>query len=398
MKILVPDKVDRIIEKIMSDMGFEIDYQPGMEIAETARIAGGYDAVIVRSYPLHDVPIDGNIKAIGRAGAGVNNIPVEICAKRGVVVFNAPGANANAVKELVICSLILASRGISQGIAWTKEIPEEVERTVEKGKSRFKGSEIMGKKLAVIGLGAVGCHIANAAYDLGMEVVGYDPFITVDNALRLSRSVKRADDLNALLKDADYLTLHVPMSENTRGMINDEVFSRMKPGIKLLNFSRAEIVDRPALDRAFESGIVERFVTDFPDEALIKNEKAIVIPHLGASTKEAEENCARMIAQQMEDFLKNGNISNSVNYPETHLDRRGETRLSIFNSNIPGIVSQISEVLSTGNLNIAGLINKSKGDCAYNIVDIDGHVEAPVIERIGEIEGIIRLRQMVPFR
>ena len=246
----------------------------------------------------------------------------------------------------------------------------------------------------MIGLGAIGCHIANAAYALGMEVIGYDPFITVDNALRLSRSVKRTDDLNSLLKDADYLTVHVPINENTKGMIKDEVFSVIKPGIKLLNFSRAEIIDHKALNKAFEAGIVDKYITDFPDEELIRHEKVITIPHLGASTKEAEENCVKMVAQQINDFLRNGNISNSVNYPDTHLDRYGGTRLGIFNKNVPGIVSQISEILSTGKLNIAGMINKSKGDFAYNIVDIDGSLPEGVIEKISAIEGVIRIRKI----
>jgi D-3-phosphoglycerate dehydrogenase len=394
MKILVPDNVDKLIVQLMTDLGYEVSYRPGLEITETARIVGNYDAVIVRSYPLHDVGLEGRIKAVGRAGAGVNNIPVEACAEKGVVVFNTPGANANAVKELVICGLILSSRGIAEGIAWAKTIKSNVSITVEKNKGGFKGSEIIGKKLGVIGLGAVGCQIANSAYDLGMEVMGFDPFITVDNALRLSRSVKRTEELKSLLADADYLTVHVPISEGTSGMINEDVFSRMKPGIKLLNFSRAEIVDKAALLEALDKGIVEKYVTDFPDDDLIRHGKVITIPHLGASTKEAEENCAKMMAAQIHDFLKTGNTTNSVNYPETHLDRYGGTRLAIFNRNVPGIVSKISETLSADKLNIAGMINKSKGDFAYNIVDIDGGVPGTVVEEIGTIKGIIRIRKL----
>jgi len=394
MKIFVPDNVDDIIVQLMTDLGYTVSYRPGLEIGEAARIARDYDAVVVRSYQLHDVPIEGNIKAIGRAGAGVNSIPVEICSKKGIVVFNAPGANANAVKELVICGLILSSRGIAEGIAWARTIKNDVAKTVEKKKSSFKGTEIIGKKLAVIGLGAVGCQIANSAYDLGMEVAGYDPYITVENALRLSRSIKRAEDLKSLLADADYLTVHIPISENNKGLINDDVFSAMKPGMRLLNFSRAEIVDKPALMKALDGGIVEKYVTDFPDDDLIRHEKAITIPHLGASTKEAEENCAKMIAAQIDDFLKSGNTTNSVNYPETHLERYGGTRLGIFNENVPGIVSKISEILGAGRLNIAGMINKSKGDFAYNIVDIDGGVPDSVIEKISAIEGVIRIRKI----
>ena len=394
MKILVPDKVDPIIVQLMTDLSYEVSYKPGLEPVETAGIAGEYDAVIVRSYALHDIPIEGRIKAIGRAGAGVNNIPVERCAEKGVVVFNAPGANANAVKELVICGLILSSRGISEGIQWVKTIKRDVAKTVEKKKGSFKGSEIIGKKLAVIGLGAIGCQIANSAYDLGMEVVGYDPFITVDNALRLSRSVRRVEELKSLLLDADYLTVHIPISDETRAMIDQAVFSIMKPGVKLLNFSRAEIVDREALLKALDSGVVDKYVTDFPDEELIEHNKVITIPHLGASTKEAEENCAKMIAAQVDDFLKTGNISNSVNYPEVHLDRFGGTRIGIFNRNVPGIVSKISEILSADKLNIAGMINKSKGDFAYNIFDIDGGVQETVIGEIRAIDGVIRVRKI----
>ena len=394
MKILIPDKVDQIIVPLFTDLGYDVSYRPGLEISETANLAPGYDAVVVRSYPLHDIPVAGNIKAIGRAGAGVNNIPVEICARKGVVVFNAPGANANAVKEIVICGLILSSRGIFEGISWAKTITGNVAGTVEKKKGSFKGTEIIGKKLGVIGLGAIGCQIANSAYDLGMDVIGYDPFITVDNALRLSRSIKRVENLKSLLADADYITVHVPMSENTRDMINESVFAKMKPGVKLLNFSRAEIVEKKSLMKALDEGIVEKFITDFPDDDLIGHERVITIPHLGASTKEAEENCARMIACQIHDFLTTGNISNSVNYPEMHLDHFGGTRLGIFNENVPGIVSKISEILSAGKLNIAGLINKSKGDFAYNIVDIDGGVPGAVVEKINAVEGVIRTRKI----
>ena len=394
MKILIPDTVDPIIVPLFTDLGYEATYRPGLEIGETAKLAPGYDAVVVRSYPLHEVPVAGLIKAIGRAGAGVNNIPVDICARKGVVVFNAPGANANAVKELVLCGLLLSSRGVAEGIAWAKTVTNDIAGAVEKKKGRFKGTEIIGKKLGVIGLGAIGCQIANAAYDLGMEVVGYDPFITVDNALRLSRSIKRAEDLKTLLTNAHYLTLHVPINDATRGMIDQGVFSKVSPGVKLLNFSRAEIVEKSSLIKALDAGIVEKYVTDFPDDDLIAHQRVITIPHLGASTKEAEENCARMVACQIHDFLTTGNISNSVNYPEMHLDHFGGTRLGIFNDNVPGIVSRISEILSAGQLNIAGLINKSKGDFAYNIVDIDGRAPETVIEDISAIKGVIRVRRI----
>jgi len=378
----------------MEKKGFKVDYKPGMVLSETKKIAKDYDAVIVRSYKLHDVPMKGNIKAVGRAGAGVNNIPVEKCSENGVVVFNAPGANANAVKELVICCLILASRGLSQGIEWTKTISVDVSKTVEKEKSQFKGKEILGKKLAVIGLGAIGCEVANAAVSMGMDVTGYDPYITVENALRLLPEVKKTDELSSLLSDADYLTIHVPISDKTMDLINDNVFSMMKPGIKLLNFSRKEIVVHKALFKAINKGIVKRYITDFPDKELVKHEHVINVPHLGASTHEAEENCAGMIAEQVNDFLKKGNIKNSVNYPTTHLDKNGSTRLVIFNKNVPGVINSISKVLSFLEMNISSMINKSKGDYAYNIFDIDSDVKENVLKRIREIDGVIRIRKI----
>lgn len=394
MKVLIPDKVDPIIKKKMEEMGYEVDYRPGLEIGETKKIANDYDAVIVRSYKLHDVEFDGKTKAVGRAGAGVNNIPVEKCAEKGIAVFNTPGANANAVKELVICSLILASRGISQGIEWAKTLDGAVVKTVEKNKSQFKGNEIRGKKLAVIGLGAIGRLVANAASALRMEVKGYDPYITVENAWRLSRNVKKSDSLRELLSDADYVTVHVPFNEKTKEMINREILSCMKPGTKVLNFARAQIVDNKALKEALDKGIVERYITDFPDEELARHDKVIFIPHLGASTKEAEENCAVMIAEHVDEFLKNGNIKNSVNYPETFLERNGNTRLGIFNKNVPGMVSQISDTLGKSKLNIHGMINKSKGDYAYNIVDIDGSVPDAVVDEIRKISEVIRVRKI----
>jgi len=392
MKILVPDKVDKIIEKKLTSMGYETDYRPGMAVGDTAKVAKDYDAVLVRSYKLHDVPLKDNVLAVGRAGAGVNNIPVDICTRDGIVVFNAPGANSNAVKELVICGLILASRGISNGIHWTKRLSGDVIKQVEKGKSQFKGTEIMGKKLAVIGLGAIGCQIANAAYSLGMDVAGYDPFITVDNALRLSRSVAVVDDMDMLMSDAEYVTVHVPLSDKTKGLINGDVFCMMRPGTKLLNFSRKEVVNHKALHKALADGTLGNYVTDFPDDELIKRENVIALPHLGASTKEAEENCALMIAEQVHDYLVNGNIRNSVNFPNIHLDRNGSARMLVFNENVPGMVSQISDIFSKCKLNIHGMINRSKGDYAYNIVDIDGKISPDIISKIEKIKKVIRVR------
>lgn len=395
MKILIPDKVDPVIKEILEEMKYEVNYKPGLEIEETKKIAKDYDAIIVRSYKLHELELEGKLKAIGRAGAGVNNIPVEKCAENGVVVFNAPGANANAVKELVICSLILASRGISEGINWVKTLDKDIIKTIEKNKSKFKGSEIRRKKLAVIGLGAIGMLVANAASALRMKVKGYDPFISVDNAWRLSRDVKKSDNLKELLADADYVTVHVPFNEKTNKLINKEILSSMKPGTKLLNFSRSEVIDYDSLIEAMDNGIIAKYITDFPSEEILNNEKTIIVPHLGASTKEAEQNCAMMIAEQVDEFLKQGNIKNSVNYPETNLEKNGGTRLGIFNKNVPGMVSKISEVLGKNKLNIHGMLNKSRGDFAYNIVDIDGSVSDNIIAEIKEISEVLRVKKIV---
>lgn len=392
MKILIPDKVDPIIKDLMEKKGYEIDYKPGMELEDVKKAANSYDALIVRSFKLHEVKFNGCVYAIGRAGAGVNNIPVEKCAELGIVVFNAPGANANAVKELVLCSLILASRNIYHGIEWTKRIENDIVKTVEKHKSLFKGNEIRGKKLAVIGLGAIGVLISNAAESLGMHVTGYDPYITVENAWKLSGNVNNAENINKAIADADYITIHVPYNEHTNNMVNSAVINKMKRGVKLLNFARGELVEFNGLKQGLDSGVISKYITDFPDERFINDERVIIVPHLGASTHEAEENCAVMIAAQVDDFLKNGNIKNSVNYPATALERNGGARITLFNKNIPGIVSRISEVLGENKINIHGMINKSKGDYAYNIIDIDGAAPKEIICMLRGIEGVIKVR------
>jgi len=394
MRILVIDKVPKAKE-IFNQMNYEVNYSPGMETEEVSKIIKDYDALIVRSSKIHDVEFNGNIKAVGRAGAGVNNIPVEKCAEKGIVVFNAPGANANAVKEIVVCSLILASRGIAEGIEWTRTLKEDIVKEVEKNKSRFKGSEIRKKKLAVIGLGAIGRLVANAASALRMDVSGYDPFITVENAWRLSRNVKKSDELKALVAEADYVTIHVPCNEKTERFFNKELFDIMKPGVKILNFARGELVDMGALKEAMNKGTVERYITDFPSEELVGNEKVTIVPHLGASTHEAEDNCAEMVSEQVNEFLKKGNVGNSVNYPNTSLEENGgKTRLGIFNKNVPGTVSKISEILGEAKLNIHGMINKSRGDYAYNIVDIDGSVADEIVDKIKGIEEVVRVRKI----
>ena len=394
MKVLIIDKVPKAKE-IFNQMNYEVNYSPGMETEEVSKIIKDYDALIVRSSKIHDVEFNGDIKAVGRAGAGVNNIPVEKCAEKGIVVFNSPGANANAVKEIVVCSLILASRGIAEGIEWTKTVKEDIVKAVEKNKSRFKGSEIRRKKLAVIGLGAIGRLVANAASALRMDVSGYDPFITVENAWRLSRNVKKSDELKALVAEADYVTIHVPCNEKTEGFLDKELFGVMKPGVKILNFARGELVDMGALKEAMNARIVERYITDFPSEELVGNEKVTIVPHLGASTHEAEENCAEMVSEQINEFLKKGNVGNSVNYLNTSLEENGgKTRLGIFNKNVPGTVSKISEILGENKLNIHGMINKSRGDYAYNIVDIDGSVADEIVDKLKGIEEVVRVRKI----
>jgi len=393
MKILVPDKVNKSIKKIMIEKGHDIDYLPGLSLEKTKEIAKDYDAIMVRSYKLHGVDFGDKVKAIARAGSGVNNIPVDECTKKGVVVFNAPGANSNAVKELVICSLILASRGISNSIEWTKNLGDDL-RTVEKEKSQFKGSEIMGKNLVVIGLGAIGCLIANAANCLGMNVVGFDPFITVDNALKLSRGIKHSDNLEKTLALADFITVHVPLNDKTKGFIDEKMFSGMKQGVKLLNFSRKEIVHHKALERALSSGRVTTYITDFPDEKLILHKNVITIPHLGASTFEAEENCTNMIAGQIDDFLCNGNIKNSVNFPKINLEEELHSRLAVFNKNVPAIIGSVSEILAKHNININSMVNKSQGDFAYNLLELDTKCSNIVIDEILAVTGVIRIRKI----
>lgn len=391
MKVLIIDDVP-IAKKILTDLNYEVSYQPKIPIEEISKISNDYDAMVVRSSKIHEVDFGSKIKAIGRAGAGVNNIPIEKAAEQGIVVFNTPGANSNAVKELVICSLILASRGVVQGIEWAKTIENDLVKTVEKNKKNFKGSEIYGKKLAVIGLGAIGMLVSNAACGMGMQVTGYDPYITIENAWKLSRDVKKEDDLKKLVSDVDFITVHVPIMEQTKDMINKELFDAMTPGVKLLNFARGGIVNNDDLLQAIDKEKVERYITDFPDEKLAGNEKVTIVPHLGAGTHEADENCGMMVARQINEFLAEGNIINSVNYPKTLLEKNGATRISICNQNVPGIVNKISEVIAKEKLNIHGMINKSRGDFAYNIIDIDGDVTKDNIKKLKEIQGVLTVR------
>lgn len=353
------------------------------------------DAILVRSQNMLEMNIPESVKVIARAGAGVNNIPVEKCTTAGVVVFNTPGANANGVKELVLAGLLLSSRMIFPGLQWCKSLAgkgDEVPNLVEKGKNNFIGPEIKGKRLGVIGLGAIGVMVANDALELGMQVTGYDPFISVEAAWGLSRNVKRARGLESLFAESDYISLHVPLTEKTKGYINKERFNIMKKGARILNFARGGLVNNSDLFDALNEGIVSCYVTDFPDEELLKHEKVIAFPHLGASTPEAEDNCAIMAVNQTKDFLEYGNIKNSVNFPSCELDMSAKYRIIIANRNIPNMVGQITTILAAEKINIADMLNRGKADIAYNIIDIDGDVDASVLDKISKIDGVIMVR------
>ena len=368
---------------------FPLDkYEIGTEITHP-------DVMILRSFKMHDMSLPESLLTVGRAGAGVNNIPVQKCLEKGIVVFNTPGANANAVKELVIAGLLISSRDIGAGINFTGSLKgkgSEVPSLVEKNKNKFAGQEIFGKTLGVIGVGKIGVMVANSAIDLGMRVIGYDPFISVESAWGLSSEVQRAEGLDMLLSNSDYISLHTPLTDTTRGVINAEKFSRMKKGVRILNFSRGGIVNNEDLSKAIKNGIVERYVTDFPDDELLNMEKVIAIPHLGASTEEAEENCAIMVANQIRDFVENGNIKNSVNYPDCKLELNSNFRLVVMNKNIPNMLGQISTILANSNINIVEMLNKSKGDYACNIIDMSNQPSKETIEAICNIEGVVRAR------
>ena len=369
--------------------GFPLDqYEIGTEIAQP-------DAVILRSFKMHDMELPCSLLAVGRAGAGVNNIPIEKCSEKGVVVFNTPGANANAVKELVITGLFLASRDIAFGIEFAKTLKGkgvEVPSLVEENKKKFAGQEIAGKILGVVGLGKIGVMVANAALDLGMDVIGYDPFISVESAWGLSRDVKRADGLDTLIANSDYISLHTPLTNETKGMIDVEKFSRMKKNVRILNFSRGGIVNNDDLKVAIEKGTVARYVTDFPDEELLNTDNVIAIPHLGASTAEAEGNCATMIVKQLREFIEIGKIKNSVNFPNCKLEQGSDYRLVIMNENVPNMVGQISSTLAKANINITEMLNKSKGDYACNIIDIFDEPTEKLIKSLYGIKGVIKVR------
>jgi D-3-phosphoglycerate dehydrogenase / 2-oxoglutarate reductase len=354
------------------------------------------DAIILRSFNMHDTNLPSSLKAIARAGAGVNNIPIEKCTENGVVVFNTPGANANGVKELVVAGLLLASRDITEGIIWGKSLigkGDEVSALIEKGKNNFAGQEIQGKTLAVVGLGAIGVLVANAAHALGMKVIGYDPYMSVKQALQLSNQVKFINGIQPLLSQADYITLNIPLTPETKGYINKDKIGMMKTGVRILNFARGGLVDLDALDEAIQSGKVARYVTDFPNEKSLSMKNVISIPHLGASTKESETNCAIMAVNQLKDFLEDGNIKNSVNFPEAQMDRNEGVRILIANQNIPNMVSQISSVLASEGLNIDNMLNKKHENIAYNIIDVaQSFVDESLAEKLKAINGVFMVR------
>lgn len=354
------------------------------------------DAVLVRSASMHDMEFPASLKAIARAGAGVNNIPLDRCSEEGIVVFNTPGANANAVKELVIAGLLISSRRVIPAIDWAKTLKgngADVLKMVEKGKSAFAGPEILGKKLGVIGLGAIGINVANAANDLGMTVYGYDPFLSVDAAWHLSGTIKHSTDLKEIFQNCDYITVHVPLNDDTRGMINSQSIATMKDGVRILNFARADLVNDADLIAALETGKVAAYVTDFPTDSVLGVDGVIAIPHLGASTPESEDNCASMAADELIDFLENGNIVNSVNMPIITCPRTNGSRMCVIHKNIPNMLTQISGIISAENVNIENMINKSRKDFAYTIIDVLGNsIPAAAVEKVSAIDGVIRVR------
>ncbi len=352
------------------------------------------DAIMLRSHDLHKESITESVLAIGRAGAGVNNIPVEELSKRGIVIFNAPGANANAVKELVIAGMLLASRNIADAIAYTSGLSSEnMKDKVEAGKKKFAGSELSGKTLGVIGLGAIGYRVANSGIDLGMRVLGYDPAMTVQNAWQLRSGVRQIDKIEDLLKQCDFVTIHVPLLDVTRGMLNKKRVYGMKPGAVLLNFSRDELVDEAAVTERLSKGKLAKYVTDFPNSVTNGHKGVVALPHLGASTEEAEDNCAVMVADQLQDYLENGNVKYSVNLPETVLPKNGGLRLCMIHTNEPGVMAQISDILRDERINIADLLNKSRGSLAYTLIDIEAkEVSKSLTDKLERIPELLRLR------
>ena len=375
----------------ISQVGLETFTEEYVPVSEPEKA----DAILVRSTNMKEMEFAKELKAIARAGAGVNNIHLEKCAEEGIVVFNTPGANANGVKELVLAGMLLASRDIIGGINWVQENEEDgnIAKDAEKAKKAFAGCELEGKKLGVIGLGAIGVLVANAATHLGMEVYGYDPYISVDSAWRLSRSIRHAKTVDEIYKDCDYITIHVPATDATKNMIDKDALGLMKKGVVVLNFARNVLVEEEAMVDALVSGHVKHYVTDFPTPQIAGVKGAIVIPHLGASTEESEDNCAVMAASQIKNYLENGNIKNSVNYPDCDMGLRGKnTRILLLHHNVPNMIGQFTKILADDNMNIADLTNKSKGKYAYTMIDIDSAVSENVIKELGTVEEVLRIR------
>ena len=382
-RIKTLNEISPVINKV-----FTADYAVGSEIDNE-------DAIIVRSAKMHDMPISDSLLAVARAGAGYNNIPVDKCSERGIVVFNTPGANANAVKELTIAGMLLAGRDIVGGIEWARTLKGEGDKVaalVEKGKNHFVGPELKGKKLAVIGLGAIGTMVANAGHALEMDVYGYDPFLSVEHALMLSRAVHKAGDLDKLLAEADFVSLHLPLTDKTRGMVDADMLSKFKPGAALLNFSRGELVDGAAVLEAVKAGRLRRYVTDFPSEDMLGAEGVIARPHLGASTPESEDNCAEMAAQELAGYLTRGAIINSVNYPACDPGYTDGARLCVLHANVPNMVGSVTALLAAQGINIANMVNKSRGALAYTVIDADGEIGANVVKAVAAVENVYKVR------
>ncbi|MBR0443469.1 MAG: 3-phosphoglycerate dehydrogenase [Clostridia bacterium] len=351
------------------------------------------DAILVRSAVMHDMELGSNLKAIARAGAGVNNIPVDACTEKGIVVFNTPGANANGVKELTLCALFLAARNVVGGIDWAKGLTgDDVAKQVEKGKSAFAGTELKGKTLGVIGLGAIGGMVANVAVHLGMKVIGCDPFLSVEGAWNLNHHVVKAATYDEIFEKADYITLHVPATKDTKGMICAESIATMKDGVRLINLSRADLVNAADVAEAMKSGKMAAYVTDFPTAEVLEIPGVVAIPHLGASTEESEDNCAIMAALELDDYLTNGNIKNSVNFPPASMPRSGDCRICLFNANVPEILTTVTKIVGEGGRNIENMMNKSRGNVAYTIMDVIGDIDDETVAQLETIEGVFGVR------
>ena len=375
------------ISKIGLDV-FDDKYTIGEEVENA-------DGAIVRSAALHDVEFPATLKAIARAGAGTNNIPIDRCSENGIVVFNTPGANANAVKELVLAGLLISSRRVISAIEWAKTLKgkgDEVGKLVEKGKSAFAGPELKGKKLGVIGLGAIGVLVANAANHLGMTVYGYDPYLSVNSAWNLTHNAVHIYDIKEIFENCDYITVHVPLLDSTKNLINAETIAKMKDGVRILNFARGGLVNSADVKKALEEGKVAAYVTDFPSDDLLDIDGVIAIPHLGASTPESEDNCAAMAASELIDYIENGNITNSVNLPDISMPRSGKNRICVIHKNIPNILNGVTGIVAQNNVNIENMLNKSRGDFAYTILDVGDIDKQDITEKVSAVEGVIKVR------